>query len=425
MLQKIKRVLYFTVAGYFRFFASIKLRIWDPRVIVITGSSGKTTLLNLVESQLGDLAKYSHEANSSFGIPFDILGIRRTKLTFDEWPKIFLLPWINIFKASPKENIYVVEADCDRPNEGRFLSGLLRPDITLWTNVSRTHSMNFQKLVEKGSFSSVEEAIAFEFGYFARNTKSLVVVNGDSKPILDQINKVLCKVRKITEKECLKKYSISLSGTEIETCMGDFEFPYLLPREIATSIVMCLTLVSQLGFSKDPKFSKFTLPPGRNSLFKGVKGTTLVDSSYNANLDSMEAILNMFNQIQADKKWAVLGDMLEQGKFEKEEHEKLASLIAKGHYNKIILMGPRVIKYTLPRLKGLIKEGTAIEHFVGPKEVLSYLTKNIKGKEVILFKGARFLEGVIENLLANKEDANKLSRREVVWEVRRKKWGLK
>jgi UDP-N-acetylmuramoyl-tripeptide--D-alanyl-D-alanine ligase len=424
MFKKIKHLLYFPIASYFRFFAAIRLRMWNPKVVVITGSSGKTTLLHLVESQLGDLAKYSHEANSSFGIPFDILGIRRTKLTLDEWPKIFLIPLINVFKAPPTENIYVVEADCDRPNEGKFLSHLLKPDITLWINVARTHSMNFQKLVGDGKFKTVEEAIASEFGNFARSTKSLVIVNGDSKPILDQIDQITCNIKTITMKKNLKKYTVTLSGTKFQTNMGDFDFPYLLPKEIFTSVLMSLNLVNQLGFSRDAKFSKFRLPPGRNSFFKGIKDTTLVDSSYNANLDSMEAIINMFNQIESKTKWVVLGDMLEQGKFEKEEHEKLASLIAKGRYNKIVLMGPRVTKYTLPKLINLMPKEVKIEHFMGPKEVLNYLTNSILGDEVILFKGARFLEGVIENLLANKADADKLSRREKVWEIRRNKWGL-
>ena len=50
--------------------------------------------------------------------------------------------------------------------------------------------------------------------------------------------------------------------------------------------------------------------------------------------------------------------------------------------------------------------------FENPDEVLKYLKENIKGGETILFKGARYLEGFIENLLADKNDASKLARRE-------------
>src|SRR3972149_3256655 len=109
MLQKIKRFFYFPIACYFLFFAKIRLFLWSPSIILITGSSGKTTLLHLIESQIGSIAKYSHKANSSFGIPFDILGLHRKDLTLLEWPLIFLKAPFAVFKQSPKERIYVVE----------------------------------------------------------------------------------------------------------------------------------------------------------------------------------------------------------------------------------------------------------------------------------------------------------------------------
>jgi UDP-N-acetylmuramoyl-tripeptide--D-alanyl-D-alanine ligase len=402
MFQRIKKYLYFPVASYFRFFASIRLKRWHPRIVVITGSSGKTTLLHLVESQLGGKAKYSHEANSSFGIPFDILDIHRRDLTFVEWPAIFILPWINVWKSVPKEEIYIIEADCDRPYEGRFLSEFLKPEVTLWTNVSRTHSMNFDGLVARGKFGRVEEAIAYEYGYFAEETRKLLLIPADSILILRQVGRVKCKVEKV---ESSKKPS-------------EYTSRYLLPKATATSFEMCLRLTDYLGVKPDKTFSKFKLPPGRSSVFKGIRGITIIDSTYNANLDSMAEIITMFAGIEAGNKWVVLGDMLEQGKEEKEEHEKLAKLILKYKFDKVILMGPRITKYTKP----LLPSDTI--SFLGPKEVLDYLQANIKGGETILFKGARFLEGVIENLLLDKKDISRLVRREKIWEIRRKKWGL-
>ena len=86
-------------------------------------------------------------------------------------------------------------------------------------------------------------------------------------------------------------------------------------------------------------------------------------------------------------------------------------------------MGPRVCKYTYPKLQGLVS-GVKIEKFETPKEALDYIEANILGGEVILFKGARFLEGVIEHLLADKNEVAKLCRREPIWQARRKEWGL-
>ncbi len=424
MFQTIKKLLYFGVARYFRFFAVIKLKRWNPKIIVITGSSGKTTLLHLIESQLGDIAKYSHHANSSIGIPFDILGLHRKDLTLTEWPMLFLAAPFKVFSPIPKEKIYVVEADCDRPHEGYFLSSFLKPEITLWTNVSRTHSMNFDQLVKPGKFNKVEEAIAYEFGYFVEKTKKLVILNSDDPLVLSQSDRIKCNVEKISAKKSLENYKVELGGTVFTLDGVVFRFKYLLPKEVAVSILMCVELIKYLEVKIDKYFSKLELPPGRSSLFKGIKNITIIDSAYNASLESMRAILNMFSQFDSKNKWIVLGDMLEQGQEEREEHEKLAEIISKYNFQRIILMGPRITKYTYPLLEQKFNGSIRLEKFLNPKEVLDYLNKNIMGGEAILFKGARFLEGVIENLLPDKKDVDKLDRREKVWEKRRKQWGL-
>ena len=74
--RDIKKRFYFFAAGYFRFFANFAFKRWHPRVIAITGSVGKTTMLHLIEQELGKKAHYSHDANSAFGIAFDIVGLR-------------------------------------------------------------------------------------------------------------------------------------------------------------------------------------------------------------------------------------------------------------------------------------------------------------------------------------------------------------
>lgn len=416
MFTKLKKLLYFPLAHYFRFFAQIQLTIWKPKIILITGSSGKTTLLHMIQSQLGEKARYSYHANSSYGIPFDILGLQRKDLLMREWFYLFLFAPINAFKKPFKENLYVVEADCDRPNEGKFLSALLKPEVTIWLSSTKTHSMNFAK--------PVLENIAFEFGYFLENTKSLAIVNGDSTLIKKQLSRTKAKVIQITRAKHLQKYAIGKNYSEFKIDNKNYNFNCLLPIESFYQIASTIKILKYLDVPLDNAFGKFRLPPGRNSVFEGIKNTTLVDSSYNANLSSMSVILNLFNQIPANKKWVVLGDMLEQGGEEKSEHEKLAEVIAKYNFENIILMGPRVSKYTYPELKTLLGNEAELEVFINPREVLDYLNSQIRGGETILFKGARFLEGVIEHLLKNKKDVAKLCRREKVWQDRRRKWEL-
>ncbi|MBI2013095.1 MAG: hypothetical protein HYS88_01465 [Candidatus Colwellbacteria bacterium] len=430
LLRAIKEALYFPLAYYFRFFAVIRLRRWRPRIIVITGSSGKTTLLNLVRSQLKKRVKYAYKANSSYGISFDILGLQRKTFLLYEWLGLFIKAPFALFKSLPKEKTYVVEVDCDRPGEGKFLGTLLRPNVTLWLNSSRTHSMNFDEAVKKGQFNSIEKAVAYEFGNLLAHTSELAIVNGDSDLIDAELHRTKAQIRKVSKKGHLQKYQITpLGQTHFRIDGKEYSFSYLLPEDTSYSIKMALELAEYLKVAPDYSFSEFTLAPGRSSVFKGIKDITIVDSSYNANLDSMRVILDMFNKIPVETKWVVLGDMIEQGKSEKEEHEKLAELLLSYNFDRVILMGPRLSKYAYPKLETMSSHFSplgiqVIEKFINPSEVLKYLQANIQGEETILFKGARFLEGVVEHLLADKGDIKKLCRQEKVWKIRRRQWGL-
>lgn len=423
MAKALKSKLYFFLASYFRFFAAIQLRKWSPQIIVITGSSGKTTLLHLIESQLGEQARYSHHANSSFGIPFDVLGLKRSTLQKTEWLYLLLAAPVKAFKKPYLQKLYVVEADCDRSGEGKFLASWLKPAITVLTGISLTHSMNFDPLVANGKFPTIEKAIAYEFGYFIEYAQDLAIVNGDDDLSKSEFSRARAKVEQIKQPIAANFYQILPSSTEFIIDGELVSISALLPREVFFSIAATKTLVNKLGASFDPSFKNFKLPPGRSSVFAGIKNTTLIDSSYNANLDSMQAILDMYRLYPGNNKWAVLGDMLEQGSQEQQQHEKLAELIKVLNLKKIILMGPRVCKYTYPKLKSILPNSGIIK-FEQPRPLLDYIVAEIRGGETILFKGARFLEGVVEHLLQNKSDATKLCRREKIWQIRRKQWGL-
>ena len=418
MIRLLKSRLYFLVAWYFRCFAAIRLARWNPRIVVITGSNGKTSTLNLVEVQLKKAARYSHNANSSFGIPFDILGLKRVTYSPLEWISLFLLAPFRAWKKPYAEKIYIVEADCDRPGEGRFLSSLLRPEVVVWLSSARTHSQNFEKVVRAGIFANVDEAIAHEFGYFAECASSLVIINADNPLIIGQMDRAKASVHKVKEAELLESYTVDPDGSEFSISGTTYRAPYLLPKETFYAIAASVKIVEYFGGTSTTDLSRLAIPPGRSSVFKGVRGTTIIDSSYNANVDSVTAVLNMVKQLPSESKWLILGDLIEQGEFEKEEHERVARILAQTDFQKIILVGPRSAEYVLPLL-----DSRAVS-FTEPKDALDYLKSSLNGREVLVFKGARFLEGIIEHLLLDKSDADKLCRREAVWQQRRKKWGL-
>lgn len=438
MINKLKKSLYFFIAKYFRFWAGIKLRRWRPRVIVVTGSSGKTTLLHMLEAQLGSSAIYTHHANSAYGIPFFILDLHRKNFSYVEWLVLFLTAPINSFKKTPHEKIFVVEADTDRWGEGKFLAEFLKPEVVLWASAGRTHSQNFESAlkIKHLSLSSVDEAIAYDFGYFLEYCKSIAIINADSELIKKQESRFKKQVVEVSKKHYLNKYNLTTNSTIFDIKNEEYKFHQLFPEEIFYSIIMCRKLCDYLKLPFDPVFTGLVLPPGRSTILPGIKNTILIDSSYNANLSSMKAVLNMFSKMPGDKKWVVLGDMLELGGQEREEHEKLGEILAEMELDRIILIGKRVGQFTFSKLvksaklkvqkvNSKIKNGKWSHDQVlicsNRKEVLDFIKEKIMGGETILFKASAsmYLEDIIEGLLLNKKDADLLPRRGDFWDKKR------
>ena len=418
--SKLKKRLYFSVAKYFRFFANMAFRRWNPRVIVVTGSAGKTTMLNLLEHEMGKKAHYSHDANSAFGISFDLLGLKGIRGSKIRW--IWLLiaaPFRGLFHRN-KQPFYVVEIDGERPHEAEFLAEWLKPEVTIWVSIGLSHAIQFEKVVEEGKFSSLSEAITAEFANLPQNTSKRVYIDADSKLMVEATSKLKAKVIPI-KKSNLKKYVVYPDSTDFTYGDTTFHFNHPEPKDISFNLFVLQDLMKYLKLPFNPDFSGLKVAPGRSSYFEGKKGIAIVDSSYNAHMISMTSILDMAKRMHAERKWLIIGDIVDQGSIEKEEHEKLAKLIADVKPDRVVLVGHRTKQYTAPKLKEL---GVSAVATTDPRKALAYIEKNITGRETLIFKGSHYLEWVIEKLLANPKDASKLCRREKAAVQRRKNWGL-
>ena len=415
-----KKKFYFSVAGYFQHLANIVLKRWKPRIIAVTGSAGKTTMMKMLEHEMGKKAHYSHDANSAFGVPFDVIGLKGIKGSKLRWI------WLLIaapFKASftfRRKEFYVVEIDGERPHEAEFLAEWLHPEVTIWVSIGTSHAVQFEKEVEKGKFDDVEEAITAEFANLPENTLKRVYIDADSKEMVNATKGIKAKVVPIKKSE-LKKYVVYPDSTDFTYGDTTFHFDHPEPRDIAYNLFVLKDLMKYLKLKFNPDFSGLVIAPGRCSHFKGYKGIDIVDSSYNAHMISMASVLDMAKRMHAEHKWLVIGDIVDQGAMTESEHEKLAKLIADVRPEKVILVGRRTKKYTAPKLKEL---GISAVATTDPRKALEYIQKRVRGRETLIFKGSQYLEWIIEKLLLDPKDAKKLCRRDRGARRRRKAWGL-
>ncbi|TWP07789.1 hypothetical protein EUA80_01525 [TM7 phylum sp. oral taxon 351] len=430
--MKFKKKFYFIVASYFRFFANFAFRRWHPRVIAITGSVGKTTMLNLVECTLGDKAHYSHDANSAYGIAFDMVNLRGVTGSKLRWFYLFLAVPLKSLFYKHQEEFYVVEIDGERPHEAEFLASWLKPEVTLWISLGLSHAVQFEQQVKDGLFSSLDKAITHEFAMLPQYTQKLVIIDGE----VDLMNRALdsIKQKNLTKatvikcsKDAVKTYKVEpnhtsflLQGTA-DSVSHEYEFNRPMTKDIAIQLTMLETLVNYLKVKPRYDFSNLKLAPGRNSYFDGKNGLKIIDSSYNAHLISVKSILEMYKAMHVPHKWLVIGDIVDQGSIEGQEHAKLADEIIKVKPEQVILIGRRTKKYTAPILK---EAGLNIYTTLDPREALKFLEQNLTGQETLLFKGSQYLEWLIEKLLKNPEEAKYLPRREKAAIKRRQKRGL-
>ena len=314
----------------------------------------------------------------------------------------------------------MVEIDGERPHEAEFLAQWLRPEVTIWVSIGLSHAVQFEKVVASGEYENVGEAITAEFANLPANTTKRVYIDADSKLMVTATQGIKAKVIAI-EKSKMKKYVVYPDSTDFTYGDTTFHFNHPEPKDIAFNLFVLQDLMKYLKLPFNPDFSEMTVAPGRSSHFKGKKGIDIIDSSYNAHMISMASTLDMAKRMHAEKKWLVIGDIVDQGMLEESEHKKLAELIAQVKPDRVILVGRRTKEFTAPRLKEL---GVSAVATTDPKKALLYLENHITGRETIIFKGSQYLEWIIEKLLDDPRDAARLCRRDKSAVRRRKSWGL-
>ena len=419
-VAKFKKRFYFVVARYFRHCANLVLKRWKPRIIAVTGSAGKTTMMMMLEHEIGKKAHFSHDANSAFGIPFDVLGLKGIRGSKLRWIWLLIAAPIKAVFTWRRKEFYVVEIDGERPHEAEFLAEWLKPEVTIWVSIGLSHAVQFEKIVNEGKFKSVEEAIAAEFANLPANTTKRVYIDAKSKIMVEATKGIDAKVIPINKSD-LKKYVVYPDYTDFTYGDTTFHFDHPEPKDISFNLFVAKDLMKYLKLKFNPDFTGLKIAPGRCSHFKGIKGIDIIDSSYNAHMISMMSVLDMAKRMHAEHKWLIIGDIVDQGSLTEEEHIRLAKLIADVEPEKVILVGRRTKQFTAPELKKL---GISAVATTDPRKALEYIEKRVRGRETLIFKGSQYLEWIIEKLLANPKDAKKLCRREKAAVARRKSWGL-
>lgn len=400
------------------------METYRPTVVAVTGSVGKTsTKAAIVEVLSGRFRVGTSPGNfnTDVGVPLAIIGeTQEPGRSPIAWMKLFAKADMLLLKRKADyPNILVLEFGADAPGDMKKLCGIARPDISVLTAISPVHLANYPSM----------QALVEEEGTNVLSTKAtgLVVLSADDAqamgfrdrspaPVttfgLDAGADVRAEGVTIQTRD---DFSFSPAETFAKTAFTlvtrqsrlDAVLPNLVGASFVKSALAAAAVGLHLGLSLDEIVARFaSVPqvPGRMRPIAGIKGSLILDDSYNAAPASMRAALEVlasFRPIGEARRIAALGHMAELGPVSEEEHHHLGRLVAEKGIDLLVTVGEMSLDTRRSAIEAGIDEAHAV-HFATPEEAGRFLDRTVRQGDVVLVKGSQSarMEKVTKDLMA-------------------------
>ena len=309
-------------------------RQFDIPVIGITGTNGKTTtkeLIAAVLSQKYNVLYTQGNFNNDVGVPK------------------------TLFRLTKEHEIAVIEMGASHPGDIKTLVETAEPTCGLITNVGRAHLEGF------GSFEGVINTKCELYDFLRSRKDSLIFINADNEHLMERIGD--------DENLWLSPYSTlpenrftCISG-EVISCDPFLKFRWREPQmileqegrsnkwhKVQTHLIgaynidnLLAAIAVGINFGVERKKICSALeeyvPSNNRSQMTVTNSNHLIVDAYNANPTSMQAALENFQLMEADKKMAILGKMGELGAIWKEEHQKVVDFLQQVNFDEVWLVG--------------------------------------------------------------------------------------
>ena len=337
---------------------------FDIPIVGITGSNGKTMVKEwlyqlLLPSQ--KIVRSPRSYNSQIGVPLSV--------------------WL----LNEQTEVGIFEAGISQPGEMMALHDIIQPTIGVLTCLSNAHQENFRSMEEK----------CLEKLELMHDTQAMVYPSDDntvSRCIrrmhyggekigwshTDQQAPMYVKETQRTENSTSVSYIYK--GTE-----GAYTIPFIDDASTEDSII-CATIALHLGLTTDELADRMpSLEPiaMRLEVKEGQRGCTLINDSYNSDINSLDIALDFMQRRSAGSYTLVLSDIFQSGMTDENLYAEVNTLCTKRGIQKLIGIGPHICAQASAFLVGEKYFFTTTEDFLA-STVFHQLHD-----EVILLKGAR------------------------------------
>lgn len=340
---------------------------FDIPVVGITGSNGKTMVKEWLYQLLSPemfVTRSPRSYNSQIGVPLSV--------------------WL----MDEHTQVGVFEAGISKPGEMAALRAIIRPTIAVLTNLGTAHQENFSSMEAKCReklvlFHDARTVVYDADDAIVRRIVSETDIQGETIAWSRWDKNAAFYVSEVKKEDAMSVVSYIYKGVA-----GRYSLPFIDAASVSNSII-CAVVALQLGLSRDALDRRMRLlePVAmRLEVKEGQHGCTLINDSYNSDINSLDIALDFMNR-RPDHKGRrhtlVLSDIYQSGKASRELYKEVSDLALKRDVEKFIGIGPQLCaqaeEIQLPE-KFFFH---TVEQFIH-SEVFRSLHN-----EVILLKGAR------------------------------------
>ncbi len=334
----------------------------DCQTIALTGSNGKTTVKEMIATLLPKPAFATPgNLNNHIGVPLSLL------------------------KLTPEHRYAVFELGANHIGEIAHTVAMVRPKVTLINNVAPAHLEGF------GSFEGVVRAKG-EI-HQGLDKEGTAVINADD-PSAHAWDKALSDKKtvcfSIRKPETIYARDVELQGMSgsrftLVTPEGEFAIVLQVPGlHNVSNAVAAMTCVRALGLSLENApdlLSAFSGVPGRLAVRRGKHRANIIDDTYNANLKSVLAALDVLAE-QQGKRILVLGDLGELGVHTHAHHEEIGLAAKARGIDQLLTCG----RHSVATSEAF---GDAAVHYDNQHALLTDLMGQLDENTTVLVKGSR------------------------------------
>lgn len=336
-------------------------------VVGITGSNGKTVVKEWLYQLLSPsmaATRSPRSYNSQIGVPLSV--------------------WL----LNEQSEVGVFEAGISQPGEMDALRDIIQPTVGVLTNLGAAHQENFKSMEDKchEKLKLFHDSKAIVYPYddeIVRKCVESYGYKGEQIAWSMKDSSVKMFVKSVDKKDTQTTISYVFNGKE-----ASYTLPFIDEASIANSIT-CAAVALHLGLTTDEIAQRMpAIEPVamRLEVKQGQHGCTLINDSYNSDVNSLDIALDFMNRRpdhEGRRRTLILSDIYQSGEDGATLYKEVSDLAVKRGVEKFIGIGPEISRYA---------DEIQIKEKYFFNDCNAFIESNVFGSlrnEVILLKGSR------------------------------------